>query len=79
VKRKSPKAKPKIRADEGCSCSPARPLHLVKKPRTMPGLSGLGFGFKSVGSDRSAELVVQARGEEIDILRNMVGNEESGG
>jgi hypothetical protein len=45
----------------------------------MPGLSDLSFGFKSVAGDgRSAELVVQTRGEEIDILLDMVGDEEAG-
>jgi len=31
------------------------------------------------GERRSAELVVKARGKEIDIHRNMVGDEEAGG
>jgi hypothetical protein len=38
-KRKAPKTKAKVRADEGCPCSPVKSPHLVKKPRTMPGLS----------------------------------------
>jgi len=37
------------------------------------------FRIKSVAADRrSAELVVQARGEEIDVLLDMVGDQEAG-
>jgi len=37
------------------------------------------LGDKSVSRDhRSAELVVQTRGEEIDILLDMVGDKEAG-
>ena len=63
-----------------------RPLNLMliyRTSRKSPGRcrgSQTRFRIDSVPRDRrSAELVVQARGEEIDILLEMVGDEEAGG
>jgi hypothetical protein len=63
-----------------------RPLNLVliyliskKSPGRCRGFQ-IRFRIKSVPRDPwSAELVVQARGEEIDVLLDMVGDEEAGG
>ena len=50
-----------------------------KKPRTTPGLLDQISDYLVPCDHWSAELVVHARGKEIDVFLDMVGDEEAGG